>query len=403
MKKIVFILLLMFSFISAKSTDVYFANGILTKPEEANKNAKILRKAINRPDVPEVYVAYNHTFDIHFVKGGHDLIESLYQKLSLTKKVDKVFNWLRNNELVTAHQFDLDRQLSSYRASISSGKRVLTVTHSQGNLFTYEAYEDLKNEGLGDEFDAISVASPMFSSIKDDTKTFSWDNDLVADLALNPLRKRYYCEVRKVEWIKYRVYPTHPMPTVNYIYDSDKEKVLQGDWIPKEPFLKRFDSNVHSFTFYMGEALRYESGKIIYEPYMNRELKTNYLKDKILAEVNRIIDNNAQIGNTNNSGGTSDDNGKGSDTGYSTNDGGNDTGSTGGGGADTEDNSGTFDYKTQCSNIDFPDPIPDELENSINEAISQVSGAIDTETLCQTINGLVQAYNLANGGGVPSF
>ena len=383
MKKFILILLLTIGFLSATQTDVYFSNGILTKPDVADRNAYLLCKRINRIDIPKVYVAYNHTFDIHFVKGGPDLIESLYQKLSLTKKVDKVFSWLSDNELVTAHQYDLTLQINSYINSISREHKVLVVAHSQGNLFTNEAYESLKAGGLGDEFDAVSVASPMFSSIKDDTKTFSWDNDLVADLALNPLRKRYYCEARKVEWIKNRVYPTHPMPTVNYIYDSDKEKALQGDWIPKEPFLKRFDSNVHAFTFYMGEALRYESGEIVYEPYMNRELKTNYLKYKILAEVNRILDNNAQIGNTDNGGGTDNGNGGGTDT---------------GGG-----NSETFDYKTQCSNIDFPDPIPDDLESSINEAISQVSGAIDTETLCQTINGLVQAYNLANGGGIPSL
>ena len=56
------------------------------------------------------------------------------------------------------------------------------------------------------------------------------------------------------------------------------------------------------------------------------------------------------------------------------------TGNGSGGGTDAGgDNSGTFDYKTQCNNIDFPDPIPDDLESSINEAISKVSGAIDTE------------------------
>ena len=101
-------------------------------------------------------------------------------------------------------------------------------------------------------------------------------------------------------------------------------------------------------------------------------------KKIILDYIIAKLDKNDQIGDTDNGGGTDNGNGGGSDT---------------GGG-----NSGTFDYKTQCSNIDFPDPIPSKLENSINKAISQVSGAIDAEALCQTIEGLVQAYKLGNGG-----
>ena len=75
MKKLFFTLLLLCAVAYSKQTDVYFANGVLTSEQEAEKNARLLKKLINRPDVPKVYTAYNHTYDLPLLpknNGGFD-------------------------------------------------------------------------------------------------------------------------------------------------------------------------------------------------------------------------------------------------------------------------------------------------------------------------------------------
>ena len=382
MKEIIAIAILTFAPLFAQSTDVYFANGILTKPETAHSNANLLKRLINHPNVPKVYIAYNHTFDSHFVKGGPDLFESLLQKLSIIKQLDE---WLSNDERVTVHQFDLDNQLSAFKNSINMGNKVLVVAHSQGNLFINEVYESLKEENMEENFDAVSIASPMFSAIKEDTVTFSWDNDLVADLALNPLRKRYYCDARKVEWLKNTYYPKIYMPTDNYIYAEDLEKIYKKEWIPNEPVVNTFDPNVHAFTFYMGEALKDgETDEKYREVFQNRELVSNTLKKKILNKIYEILNNNTNTPDPDTGGGT--------DTNTTTNP---DTNTTT---TPTE-----FDYKNACNNIAFPDPIPTELETSINDIITTAGESIAAPIVCPLIDAAVTAYNLTNVGGLPSI
>jgi len=163
MKKIVISLIVLTFALIAKPTGVYFANGILTSDDQAYDNAKKLQGYINRPDVPTVHVAYNHTLDSHFVKGGPDMFETLLQKLSIMNKLD---TWLSNDKRVTAHKYDLDKQVAQYQHSIESGHKVLVVAHSQGNLFASEAYGRIDEMGYGDALDALSIASPMFGSVK---------------------------------------------------------------------------------------------------------------------------------------------------------------------------------------------------------------------------------------------
>jgi len=99
MKKIVLLLLLFaslaFSAIDEYKTDVYFGNGILTKEKDAKFNAEVILKLAiiekfgldyyNR-HIGKVDYAYNSTH----LAGIHDLIESLFQKLSVTEYLDKL-------------------------------------------------------------------------------------------------------------------------------------------------------------------------------------------------------------------------------------------------------------------------------------------------------------------------
>lgn len=403
MKKTLIILSLLFSNIAyGVETDIYFGNGIKTSKKEAKYNANFLNKKLGLPK-GKVKIAYNHTYDLLGVDGGFDLTESLTQKFSLQTLKDNF--WYKKGK-ITAHKFDLDKQLKAYRDSISSGKKVLVVAHSQGNLFANDAYNALNDEGLGDKFDAVSIASPMFSSIKSDTKNFSWDNDIVADLALNPVRKRYYNIVRKVKWLDIHPSVHSKMPINDYEYknyiDNNSYKLILHKWRIGEPSLYwQSNSLVHSFRFYLGEALE-DNGVIKYGFFSKTTLHTDRLKDKILKEINRIIAGNTLIPNDNNTdngnggGNTSENSGNGSSGNSAENNGNN----SGGG-----NTSGSFDYKSKCSSVSFPDPIPDELKTSIDEILQNNANDLVANVVCPLINGVVQAYNLSHSGGgsIPSF
>jgi len=155
MKKMIFLFFLFassaFAGISEYKADVYFANGILTEIGSAQDNAeKILAPAIIErmglsyfeKYIGKVHYSYNRTYDSYLVKGGPDLFESLLQKLGLHGLIDKLAEMLDDMK-ITAHQADLSRQIKAYKNSIKSGHGVLVVAHSQGNLFTEEAYRAL--------------------------------------------------------------------------------------------------------------------------------------------------------------------------------------------------------------------------------------------------------------------
>jgi len=123
-----------FSAVDERKTDVYFANGILTSPDTAKKNTILLQDSIINKfgmatytkTIGEVSYAYNQTANF-----GADSLETLLQKFG--------WDWL-TNLFIPSHKTDLSKQVTKYENSIKSGHRVLVVAHSQGNLYTYEAY-----------------------------------------------------------------------------------------------------------------------------------------------------------------------------------------------------------------------------------------------------------------------
>jgi len=129
----------LFAQIDERKTDVYFANGILTESIGADNNAILLEKAIRNETyagniteyekhIAKVTTAYNSTHG--FLPDG---IETFFQK----------FGWTALNDLFSVHGADLSKQVAKYRDSISSRHSVFVVAHSQGNLFTKEAYDAL--------------------------------------------------------------------------------------------------------------------------------------------------------------------------------------------------------------------------------------------------------------------
>ena len=166
-----------FAEIDERKTDVYFANGIKTNEGNATANTRLLREEI----ISVIYSGNLHTFDKKIGKVteaynnthgmGFDVIESLDQKLNVVKWKD----WLAGLVgYVTSHASDLKKQINAYRDSISSGHGVLVVAHSQGNLFTKEAYDAL-DPCMQKQFEAVSIASPMHADIKEET-SFNLNN-----------------------------------------------------------------------------------------------------------------------------------------------------------------------------------------------------------------------------------
>ncbi len=127
-----------FATIDERKTDIYFANGIDTKEADAiDIVKKILKPAIEKEfyqnedemkrRIGKVALSYNQTVDFY-----SDIWESIVQKIDILNLVDLMFT--------TRHEADVEKQVKAYKDSIESGHRVLVVAHSQGNLFTGDAY-----------------------------------------------------------------------------------------------------------------------------------------------------------------------------------------------------------------------------------------------------------------------
>ncbi len=106
MKNILLVLFLLSSFLYAeideRKSDVYFANGIDTKKEDADESLRILNKKFKSSN-PKTYksiktwdVVYNHTHGI-----GIDLYESMIQKVYEDAPGDSIvpFIWNANSIL----------------------------------------------------------------------------------------------------------------------------------------------------------------------------------------------------------------------------------------------------------------------------------------------------------------
>jgi hypothetical protein len=319
MKKLIFLLLLWlypitgFSAIDEWKTDVYFANGILTKEEDARANAlDVLYPAIEediygtevemKKHIGRVWYAYNRT-----IGEVEDLVESGAQIFEISELLDKLVQSL-NEDKTTIHALDLDDQVNQYKASIEQGHKVLVVAHSQGNLFTYEAYRRLgtnsTNGWMQKYFEAVSIASPDFTDvIKEGTPEIGWDNDIVAWMGRGFTDGGADdCDVRQVKWWL-RPYligdtPT-PKPTDNYVYQSQVDTYHNGWWKALNSWRENLDSNVHAFTFYMGLPIKEgDENKSNYEHvYINpfsgeklEKLKDDTARTKIMIAIKTKLD-----------------------------------------------------------------------------------------------------------------
>ncbi|SFV56670.1 hypothetical protein MNB_SM-4-75 [hydrothermal vent metagenome] len=196
MKHIIAILLLLSLMVSSvcgateeREIDLYFANGMFgdSKGEEETawrRYVKELQKY--NPNIKSAIpkVSYNASN----LWGIDDVIEVVFQKLlgdiiSWGKVQESLRSYI-DNDLIKAvnalsqafNNNDLQTQVESYKKDLADGHAVIVVAHSQGDLFTYEAYTALSSK-MKKSFEAVSVASPMSADIKAGTPRIDWDND----------------------------------------------------------------------------------------------------------------------------------------------------------------------------------------------------------------------------------
>ncbi len=156
-----------FSAIDECKTDIYYANGITTKRDDAKYVAErilgptILKEKFNgdetkmKKHIGEVGFSYNQTNGFVF-----DGMETYSQKLDIQIYIDL---WLRLKGYISTHLEDVEEHIKKYSNRIKLGHKVLVIAHSQGNLFTNEIYKALgkrsENAWMQDYFGAVSVAS----------------------------------------------------------------------------------------------------------------------------------------------------------------------------------------------------------------------------------------------------
>ncbi|MFZ2719450.1 MAG: hypothetical protein WAZ27_01120 [Minisyncoccia bacterium] len=164
-------------------TVVVFGNGIMNTEQDAidsrDRIENLLRTTLTSEEFNklEFALAYNHSYG-HF----SDLYESLKQRVGTDNVVTSFWRWMGGLEVLpdevqaeflrTATRFDFStmvgpedfaNHLALYRAKTLSGKKVLVVSHSQGNFFANAAYQTLYSgsEPLRSRsFGIVSVANP---------------------------------------------------------------------------------------------------------------------------------------------------------------------------------------------------------------------------------------------------
>lgn len=179
-----------------KGLDVYFGNGMRTRPFDALVNSRQLRDAVlnergNRNsnlfsfklaynireniflEVIEVARQFNFNFFREIINGRYDPENIIHQGF-LTASL--VTGWM--DPFVLVDDEDSIKHANLYRNSIANDKDVLLVSHSQGNFYANAAYEKLSILDR-DRFYNIAVATPAHTTPNGTFPWISMDGDFI--------------------------------------------------------------------------------------------------------------------------------------------------------------------------------------------------------------------------------
>ncbi len=167
--------------IDESKVDLYYANGIMidmtiTKAKHELRWKDTVKKLfLSNPEeykkIANAKISYNASQGFL-----DDLFEATEQAISnewgweeFSKQLRTFLETVNVQESYDSHIPDLTKQVEAYKESIKLGHGVIVVAHSQGNYYTNEAYELLKDENsnatadeywMQDYFSMIGVAIP---------------------------------------------------------------------------------------------------------------------------------------------------------------------------------------------------------------------------------------------------
>lgn len=293
MKKFIVAFLLLCSALYAETdeykVDLYFANGIMMQDDEEEV------RELWQERVDKLLQKYSHLYGyIGTADAAYNISEGMAADMweAFLQKVDLEPTWgvgwsafketisrlpygkvaefiVKANELASAkvHDETLHEQITKYEDSIKAGHGVVVVAHSQGNLFTHQAYNSLDG-WMQTYFHTIAVATPD-SSIINSGHGVTFYNDMITLIGMN----NNISNPNKHDYI-------------------DVTRNALGEIINQELLTDQLSIQYHGFEYYLGypvyeEALREGSTTIT-----NRELRqTDNAKTLILGWIyDEILD-----------------------------------------------------------------------------------------------------------------
>lgn len=194
-------------------TVLYFANGMFNSKESATQSLRELLKRV-RKDYPSnrfdaFEVAYNTNepalLQLHqvFRQKITDTSISFWRNIGKIFELEKGENLNKILRILKAEQTltdkDLRIQISSYKEYLKSNFKIITVAHSQGNLYTNFAFDSIGS----DKTQMISVATPA-SDVYGEGPYFTFFSDgVIVQIpnALPPNRKKQQAKYFDHEFI----------------------------------------------------------------------------------------------------------------------------------------------------------------------------------------------------------
>ena len=290
-----------------------------------------------------------------------------------------------------------------------ANKKFLIFAHSQGNLFATQAYDYVvKTKKVPQEAIKLIHIAPASPTLRGQYSHFLEDLDLVINgLRLtgevppithymsNPFNRPAGLN-NDTDFLGHGLLEIYLNPHLDVSVDIYG---VTGNALDTLEFPKKIDptppDGVDPDTFdYQAQCsnIQFPQNVQDYDEVIKAVIKlySHESKDTI---CRKIEENLNDMGVDTSSGGGSNEGTEDSS--------GTDNNDTSGGDTGTGSETGTFDYKTKCQGFKLPDPIPSELETSINGIIENAGSSIVADVVCPLIDAAVQAYKLQNGGGVP--
>lgn len=239
---------------------LFYSNGMLNTMEEADRSLLYSYIELQRIEsVQNLNINYNLLENISEVKDGDEIDEFLevsaqYLGYQTDFQVQRLKSWYKNEltditaeedskfiEILdrfystVSYDRDLERHLLQYESAFNSGYKVMTIAHSQGNLYTEKAYKSyLRNNYIhGEDYTILSVGTPivlpekemMLRDVKDPVALLSDDFPTPGD-SIKIDNKSVPEVVTNGKIIPSTLMPYHSYLT--YLYGSDSREMIQN-------------------------------------------------------------------------------------------------------------------------------------------------------------------------------